>query len=123
MTLSPVGPQEPVYRKYADMSVAPCNQRIYAHELQELFPLPKMAGLLNAIKNELLNGKGFILFKNFPVNEWGLEKSAVAYLGIGSYLGYFVSQNSRGHVLGHVKDLGEDSTAIDKVRIYRTNAR
>lgn len=55
--------------------------------------------------------------------EWGNHKSAVAYMGIGTYLGYFVSQNSRGHVLGHVKDLGEDSTQIDKVRIYRTNAR
>lgn len=44
-------------------------------------------------------------------------------MGIGTYLGYFVSQNAKGHVLGHVKDLGEDSTQIDKVRIYRTNAR
>lgn len=44
-------------------------------------------------------------------------------MGLGTYLGYFVSQNGRGHVLGHVKDLGEDSTQIDKVRIYRTNAR
>jgi hypothetical protein len=26
-------------------------------------------------------------------------------------------------VLGHVKDLGEDAAQIDKVRIYRTNAR
>ena len=44
-------------------------------------------------------------------------------MGLGTYLGYFVSQNSRGHVLGHVKDLGEDPTQIDSVRIYRTNAR
>ena len=44
-------------------------------------------------------------------------------MGLGTYLGYFVSQNGRGHVLGHVKDLGEDPTQIDKVRIYRTNAR
>lgn len=43
-------------------------------------------------------------------------------MGLGIYLGYFVSQNSRGHVLGHVKDLGEDPTKIDQVRIYRTNA-
>lgn len=57
------------------------------------------------------------------MEKWGNHKSAVAYMGLGTYLGYFVSQNSRGHVLGHVKDLGEDSTQIDKVRIYRTNAR
>ena len=87
------------------------------------FPLPKMKHFLTSMRNELLNGKGFILFKGFPVEAWGLHKSAVAYMGLGTYLGYFVSQNGRGHVLGHVKDLGEDATAIDRVRIYRTNAR
>ena len=45
------------------------------------------------------------------------------YMGLGAYFGYFVSQNGRGHVLGHVKDLGEDATAKDRVRIYRTNAK
>lgn len=87
------------------------------------FYLPEMSSLLTAIRAEILNGKGFILFKGFPVEKWGLHKSAVAYLGMGTYLGYFVSQNGRGHVLGHVKDLGEDPKQIDKVRIYRTNAR
>ena len=38
-------------------------------------------------------------------------------------IGYPVSQNGKGHILGHVQDLGEDASAIDKVRIYRTNAR
>lgn len=44
-------------------------------------------------------------------------------MGLGTYLGYFVSQNGFGHVLGHVKDVGADPTQIDKVRIYRTRAR
>ncbi|EER23954.1 hypothetical protein CPC735_053240 [Coccidioides posadasii C735 delta SOWgp] len=88
-----------------------------------LFPLPTFSAFLNNLKDDLLDGKGFILFKGLPVQEWGNHKSAVAYMGIGTYLGYFVSQNGRGHVLGHVKDLGEDSGKIDKVRIYRTNAR
>ncbi|KAL2815764.1 hypothetical protein BDW59DRAFT_13259 [Aspergillus cavernicola] len=87
------------------------------------FPLPKLAALLSILREDLLHAKGFILFKGFPVQEWGNHKSAVAYMGLGTYLGYFVSQNSRGHVLGHVKDLGEDPTKIDSVRIYRTNAR
>lgn len=47
----------------------------------------------------------------------------VAYMGMGAFFGYFTSQNGRGHVLGHVKDLGEDPTAKDRVRIYRTNAK
>lgn len=57
------------------------------------------------------------------MREWGNHKSAVAYMGLGSYIGYPVSQNGKGHILGHVKDLGEDSSQTDKVRIYRTNAR
>jgi hypothetical protein len=44
-------------------------------------------------------------------------------MGLGTYLGYFVSQNGLGHVLGHVKDVGADATQTDKVRIYRTTAR
>lgn len=83
----------------------------------------KLAEVLAVIRNDLLNGKGFILFKGFPVEKWGIHKSAVAYMGLGTYFGYFVSQNGRGHVLGHVKDVGDDPTQIDKVRIYRTTAR
>lgn len=71
--------------------------------MQEKFPLPNMESYLTAMRNELLNGKGFILFKGFPVEAWGNHKSAVAYMGLGTYLGYFVSQNGLGHVLGHVK--------------------
>ena len=44
-------------------------------------------------------------------------------MGLGSHIGFPVLQNGRGHILGHLKDLGEDAHAIDKVRIYRTNAR
>jgi len=87
------------------------------------FKLPQLSNFLGSVRSELINGKGFILFKGFPVRDWGNHKSAVAYMGLGTYLGYFVSQNSRGHVLGHVKDVGDDATQIDKVRIYRTNAR
>ncbi|KAF1946487.1 Clavaminate synthase-like protein [Clathrospora elynae] len=87
------------------------------------FSLPSFSKFLEPLRKELIDGKGFILFKGFPVQIWGNKKSAVAYMGLGTYLGYFVSQNSRGHVLGHVKDLGEDASQIDKVRIYRTNAR
>lgn len=63
------------------------------------------------------------MFKGFPANEWGPLKTAVGYMGLGTYLGYFISQNAHGHVLGHVKDVGDDASQIDKVRIYRTTAR
>lgn len=90
---------------------------------KDKFPLPALESFLRGVRNEILNGQGFVLFKGFPVEEWGNYKSAVAYMGLGTYLGYFVSQNGKGHVLGHVKDLGDDATKIEKTRIYRTTAR
>ncbi|KAK0666868.1 hypothetical protein QBC41DRAFT_145824 [Cercophora samala] len=90
---------------------------------KENFVLPKLGKVLTELREDLLNGKGFILFKRFPADTWGPEKNAVAYMGLGTYLGYFVSQNGRGHVLGHVKDVGDDPTQIHTVRIYRTAAR
>jgi hypothetical protein len=90
---------------------------------KELFPLPTLSRTLAAVRDDLLNGKGFILFKGFPATEWPIEKTAAAYMGLGIHLGYPISQNAKGHVLGHVKDLGDDPTQIHSVRIYRTAAR
>jgi len=87
------------------------------------FPLVKLGKVLTVLRDDLLNGKGFVLFKRFPAALWGPHKTAVAYMGLGTYLGYFLSQNGRGHVLGHVKDVGDDPTQIASVRIYRTTAR
>ncbi|KAF1810703.1 taurine catabolism dioxygenase TauD, TfdA family protein [Eremomyces bilateralis CBS 781.70] len=90
---------------------------------KEYFPFPTLAGVLANIRQILLDGPGFVLFKGIPVETWGTPKSAVAYMALGSHLGHAVSQNGKGHILGHVKDLNEDATRTDKVRIYRTNAR
>ncbi|KAH6626666.1 hypothetical protein B0J18DRAFT_145549 [Chaetomium sp. MPI-SDFR-AT-0129] len=90
---------------------------------QATFPLPTLSASLAALRDDLLNGKGFTLLKNFPAGLWSPEKNAVAYLGLGIYLGYPISQNGRGHILGHVKDVGDDPTQIHSVRIYRTAAR
>ncbi|KAK4118177.1 Clavaminate synthase-like protein [Parathielavia appendiculata] len=87
------------------------------------FPLPHLSQTLTALRDNLLNGKGFVLFKRFPADVWPTLKTAVAYMGLGAHLGYLVSQNGRGHVLGHVKDVGEDPSQIHSVRIYRTTAR
>lgn len=51
---------------------------------KSLFQLPTLASFFDTVRNEIINGKGFILFKGVPVQEWGLHKSAVAYLGFGA---------------------------------------
>lgn len=52
------------------------------------------------------------------MTEWPILQSAATYLAIGTLFGNTLSQNGKGHVLGHVKDIGNDPTQIHKVRIY-----
>lgn len=86
------------------------------------FPLPRLGAALGGMLAELLEGRGFILLRGLPVERMTREAQAVAYLGLGSWLGSFRSQNAKGHLLGHVKDLGLD-IADPKVRYYQTNRR
>jgi hypothetical protein len=82
-----------------------------------------MAKYLEEVRDDMINGRGFTLFQGLPVIEWGLQKSTTAYMGMGAHFGHITGQNGRGHLLGHVKDLGENPADWHKVRFYRTNAR
>lgn len=86
------------------------------------FPLPTLAPRLALLRNEILNGRGFVLLRGLPVQRWSLHEAAIAFLGLGSHLGSARSQNARGHVLGHVKDMGLSSNDPN-VRIYQTHER
>lgn len=87
------------------------------------FPLPTLGARLAArVRNEVLNGRGFLLLRGLPVERWSMREAATAYFGLGSHLGSARSQNGRGHVLGHVQDLGLD-VHDPNVRIYQTNER
>jgi hypothetical protein len=85
-------------------------------------PLPRLGPVLREILKELLEGRGFVMLRGLPVERWSRERQALAYLGIGSWLGGFRSQNAKGHLLGHVKDLGLD-IHDPNVRYYQTNRR
>jgi len=73
------------------------------------FRLPHLGPKLDELlQQQLLHGCGFALVRGIPVDRYTVEQSAIAYLGLGSYLGSFRSQNAKGHLLGHVRDLGLD---------------
>lgn len=86
------------------------------------FPLPTLTRRLAQIKSEVLHGRGFVLLRGLPVERWSTREAAIAYWGLGTHLGEPCSQNGKGHVLGHVKNLGLNySDAL--TRGYQTNAR
>jgi hypothetical protein len=79
------------------------------------------ADVIADVHEELKTGRGLIMLRGFPVEQLDREGSAIGYLGIGSYLGQAMAQNMKGHILGHVKDLGGDY-ADPTTRGYYTRA-
>jgi hypothetical protein len=75
---------------------------------RENFSLPHLDSALRQIQHDLQQGVGFAVIRGIPVERYSIRQSAIAYFGIGSHLGEAVSQNARGHALGHVCNLGVD---------------
>ena len=88
----------------------------------ETFPLPRFGPVLVALRQELQHGLGFSLIRGLPVDSLSMEQRCTIFCGIGSYLGSARSQNARGHILGHVRDVGAD-LSDSNVRIYQTTKR
>jgi hypothetical protein len=89
---------------------------------REDFPLPQLAPRLARILGDVLEGRGFALIRGLPIEHYDIRRAAIAFLGLGSHLGNARPQNAKGHVLGHVTDLGLRSDDPN-VRIYQTHER
>jgi hypothetical protein len=88
------------------------------------FPLPTLGPVLGRLCAEVLHGRGFVRLRGMPVEGWPIEESATAYWGIGTYFGSARSQNAKGHLLGHVYDLGQGLSATNpNLRAYATAER
>ena len=70
------------------------------------FVLPHFGPTLEAFYHEIIQGQGFVQIRGFPVQRYSRLEAAAAFWGIGAYIGRPVSQNPKGHMLGHVTDLG-----------------
>lgn len=97
------------------------KQLVLSEVDQATFPLPKFMATLKMVRDELINGIGFFVFRGLPVDRWTVRQISIAYLGIGSYIGRRLSQNRQGHMLGHIKDLSEGKEVDGEGRIYRTH--
>lgn len=88
----------------------------------DAFPLPHFASKLDGILEEVENGRGFMLLRGIPRSRYIAAECELLYWGLGVHLGMPVSQNARGHLLGHVRDEGR-SHADPNARGYQTHER
>ena len=88
----------------------------------EDFALPTLGPKLHALRDEIIDGRGFVLLRGLDIEGWPIERTARTYWGLGAWFGRAVSQNAMGHVLGHVRDL-DYRTEDPNVRTYQTTER
>ena len=86
------------------------------------FHLPGLDPVLDAVREELLRGRGFVLIRGLPIERWSVRRRAIAFWGIGARFGRPVMQNAMGHLLGHVIDLGRTNDDW-RTRTYQTRDR
>ena len=89
---------------------------------RQAFPLPTLGPKLTGLRSEVLEGRGFFLLRGLPVRRMSREEAVAAFWGIGAHFGRARSQNAKGHLMGHVKDLGLRSDDPN-VRVYQTSER
>ena len=86
----------------------------------DAFPLPTLMSSIAEWRSVLVDGRGFVLVRGLPVDEWTEQEAEVACWCLGLHLGRPGAQNGDGDLLGHVLDLGDDANHPAS-RLYRTN--
>ena len=68
------------------------------------FPLPVFSLELASVLDELERGRGFVLLRGIPVDRYTSVELKNLYWGLGAHLGRARWQNSRGELIGEVRD-------------------
>ncbi|MCS5574884.1 MAG: hypothetical protein NZ789_18295, partial [Pseudomonadales bacterium] len=75
---------------------------------KDSFPLPAFAPVLSDLHQQITEGVGIVQIRGLPIQQIGRRQSAIIFWGLCRHLGdEVVSQNAKGHMLGHVQDLGQ----------------
>lgn len=75
------------------------------------FEIPVFGPVVKELREEVIEGRGFVFLRGLPSEGRSRYQMAAAFWGIGCHFGRAVSQNGKGHLLGHVKDLGAEITS------------
>ncbi len=83
------------------------------------FPLSGIADDVAKWRDVILDGRGLIVLRGFPVDRWTQEETELVWFGLGTHFGRGVSQSAMGDLIGHVVNVGGQDA---RERAYR-NAR
>ena len=80
------------------------------------FDVPSLRPLIDEIRHEIADGRGFVVVRRLPVEDYSKDEIGMIFWGIGTYLGRGLSQSVLGDRLGHVKDFSREDPLA---RAYR----
>ena len=111
-------------RQVADLDVVVARLDAGGRDIVDLTAadtmVPSLAEDIGRMRHDLLDGIGFRLVRGVPVQHYNVRQAAIAFWCFASQLGEIVPQNAKGHMLGHVRDLGYDYTKVS-ARAYQTS--
>ena len=86
------------------------------------FDIPNLRKKIRSLAHSINQGAGIVLLRGLPRDKYSDIDCEIIYWGICIQIGTPVSQNSRGHLLGHVRDEGRDINDPN-ARPYQTSSK
>jgi len=83
---------------------------------REHFDVPSLRPVIDQIRHEIEDGRGFVVVRRLPVEDYSKDEIGMIFWGIGTHLGRGLSQSVLGDRLGHVKDFSREDPLA---RAYR----
>ena len=71
---------------------------------REHFEVPSLRPVVEEIRRQVDDGRGFVLLRRLPIEDYSKDDLGLIFWGIGTHLGRGLSQSVMGDRLGHVKD-------------------
>jgi len=102
-------------------ALASAKGAAFPHLTRDDFPInAALSQLLANMSNEMEHGKGFVILRGLPIEQYNDSEIETLYYGLGLHLGEPVCQNPKGDLLGKVMNVGDITKK--ETRVYETNA-
>ena len=83
---------------------------------REHFEVPSLKPAIDEIRHQIAQGRGFVVLRRLPVEDYSKDELGMIFWGLGTHLGHGLSQSVLGDRLGHVKDFSREDPLA---RAYR----